>query len=424
MARPPKKERGIYSRRDIAGNTLWYCRVYLNGRDQREGPFTTKTDAKAKREDLRASHRQGKVDPQGGWQLLDELIDRHVKLKASKRDQRGQRRFSHWWKERFTAKGLKRVKDLTVRILEEARDDLKRERINQGPARVSLKQMKRKPPVRKEQEPFGKFREPATTNRYFLWLHSALKPVKQKRRELFDNWEWETESKGRTRHLSPQEEEALSSALGGYAPWARLAILTGLRQAEQFQLEWKYVDIERGLLTLPQTKAGYVQHVHLSEEAKAILRTFDSWQRSRWVFPSENPAAAMDARNFYHRVWIPAIKRAGIEWATWHDLRHTYASRLAMSGHNESTIAALLRHSTTALVKRYAHLNQPHLRQAVESVAGFGKDPAHSTVTGHPEGEFGKNSETAGSVGERNGKPEAAEVGVVEGEKFGAPDTN
>src|SRR5688500_10250402 len=137
MARPPKKERGIYARKDADGNTLWYCRVYLNGRDQREGPFTTKTDAKDKREDLRANHRQGTVDPQGGWQLLDDLIDRHLKLKTSKKDQGSQQRFSQWWKERFKATGVKRVKDLTDRVLEEARDDLKTERIKQSSTQAS-----------------------------------------------------------------------------------------------------------------------------------------------------------------------------------------------------------------------------------------------------------------------------------------------
>ena len=51
----------------------------------------------------------------------------------------------------------------------------------------------------------------------------------------------------------------------------------------------------------------------------------------------------------------------------------TFASRLAMEGHNEATIAALLRHSSTALVKRYAHLSRTHLHAAMESVASFGK---------------------------------------------------
>jgi len=57
-----------------------------------------------------------------------------------------------------------------------------------------------------------------------------------------------------------------------YAPWARLALLTGMRQAEQFGMTWQDVDLDRGVVTLPQTKAGVVQYVHLNEEAKKILR--------------------------------------------------------------------------------------------------------------------------------------------------------
>ena len=56
----------------------------------------------------------------------------------------------------------------------------------------------------------------------------------------------------------------------------------------------------------------------------------------------------------------------GVTW-------HTFASRLAMSGQAEDTIATLLRHSTTSLVRRYAHLSPTHLKTAVETVASFGK---------------------------------------------------
>jgi hypothetical protein len=56
-----------------------------------------------------------------------------------------------------------------------------------------------------------------------------------------------------------------------------------------------------------------------------------------------------------------------------HAGRHTFASRLAMSGAMEGTIAELLRHSGTALVRRYAHLSDTHLRSEVEKVASFGK---------------------------------------------------
>lgn len=221
--------------------------------------------------------------------------------------------------------------------------------------------------------------------------------------------------------MSPEDEAKLAHALGPYAPWMRLAILSGMRQAEQFRLQWKDVDLEQRVVTLGQTKAGQVQYVHLSEEATEILRKLDSWQRSKWVFPSsENPASPIDARNFYKRIWVPAVKGAEVEWATWHDLRHCYGSRLALAGHNETTISSLLRHSTTSMSRRYTHLNKPHLRQAVESVARVGKK---QLATESPS-QTGKKPETTGSEGERNGKPESAEVGVVEGERFGAPDTN
>lgn len=62
-----------------------------------------------------------------------------------------------------------------------------------------------------------------------------------------------------------------------------------------------------------------------------------------------------------------------MEGVSWHTLRHTFASRLAMSGASEGTIAALLRHSGTSLVKRYAHLSSSHLQQEVEKVAAFGR---------------------------------------------------
>lgn len=65
------------------------------------------------------------------------------------------------------------------------------------------------------------------------------------------------EPEGKTRFLSPAEEAALGGKLGPtHAEWVRLAILTGMRQLEQLILRWEHVDLERGVLTLPTTKAG------------------------------------------------------------------------------------------------------------------------------------------------------------------------
>jgi len=363
MARPMKKERGLYTRKDASGNLWWYYRVYLDGREQRGGPYKAKGEAKAARENLTSDHRRGKVDPHGGWQRIEDVLDQHVRNRAQKNDQVSQRRFARWWKARCHAAGLTRIKDLTVRFLHVVRHELAHEPIKIGPKPRTLKPRTRKPPAGKLAGAVGKVREPGTINRYFRWLQASLGLVKQTQRQLFDDWTWESESTGRTRYESPEDEGKLAAALGPYAPWMRLAILSGMRQTEQFRLQWKDVDLEQRVVTLGQTKAGQVQYVHLSEEATEILRKLDSWQRSKWVFPSsENPASPIDARNFYKRIWIPAVKRAGIEWATWHDLRHCYGSRLALAGHNETTISSLLRHSTTSMSRRYTHLNKPHLR--------------------------------------------------------------
>lgn len=279
----------------------------------------------------------------------------------------------------------------------------------------------------KEKGDEDKLMPPQRVNRYMEWLRHVVN-VAVREGKLASNpvlkLTMYKEPKGKTRFLSMEDEKALMGKLGPvYGPWARLAILTGLRQSEQFRLQWKDVDLERGMLTLLVTKAGGVQYAHLNEEATTILRGLDSWQRSKWVFPSENSATPLDVRNFYNRVWLPALAGAEIEWTTWHDLRHTFASRLAMTGHNEGTIAALLRHSTTALVKRYAHLSPSHLKAAVEGVAGFGRASAAVRENQVPAGEprpvqNGTVTETgtAGSVGERSG--------IEVGEIIGAPDTN
>jgi integrase len=146
---------------------------------------------------------------------------------------------------------------------------------------------------------------------------------------------------GKTRFLSPDEETRLLDKLGPiYGPWARLAMLTGLRLGEQIRLRWADVDLDRGLLTLPETKAGTVQYVRLNDEAKDILRTRQIQQMNRhgaspFVYPSDTLASPLDQRNFYARIFRPGCARAphgrrGLAYPPAHvrlTARHEWADR-------------------------------------------------------------------------------------------------
>lgn len=412
MARKGRLDRGLMQKRDASGKVVWFVRLYHEGKERRFGSFSTKTAARDFYEKAKQEQKTGRFFPEryqhGGYELIEDMIDRYLLTITTKKPmtQFAERFFAKWWKAYFTGK---RLNTITVRALDEARQTLLATVVFEA----------------KEEGDTNKYMTPQRVNRYMAWLRHLLNGVVREGK-LASNPALKLtmykEPKGKTRFLSVEDEKRLLEKLGPiYGRWARLAILTGLRQSEQFRLQWKDVDLERGMLTLLVTKAGGVQYVHLNEEATTILRKFDSWQRSKWVFPSENPATPLDARNFYNRVWGPAVTSVGIEWATWHDLRHTFASRLAMNGQNEGTIAALLRHSTTALVKRYAHLSPSHLKAAVEGVAGFGKTPAAVREDQTPAGESepvpnGTVTETgtACSVGQ--------ESGIEVREKYGAGD--
>ena len=80
-----------------------------------------------------------------------------------------------------------------------------------------------------------------------------------------------------------------------------------------------------------------------------------------------DPVFGHDAR-YLRRAFDRAVKRAGLTPFRFHDLRHTFASRLAMQGANDRTLMALGRWKSPAMLSRYAHLSPTHLWEAVEGL--------------------------------------------------------
>ena len=178
------------------------------------------------------------------------------------------------------------------------------------------------------------------------------------------------ENNGRIRYLLDEEEVALRKAMqdryANHMPSLTIALSTGMRLSEQFTLTWDAVDLERKEIKLDRTKNGSAREIPLNSDcvlAFSELARADHEPGDR-IFRSAR-GQAIDTPRAWFRV---AVKEAKIDNFRWHDLRHTFCSRLAMAGVDIRTIAALVGHKTLQMAMRYSHLAPSHNLSAVEKL--------------------------------------------------------
>ena len=169
------------------------------------------------------------------------------------------------------------------------------------------------------------------------------------------------------RFLSDDEESRLHKAIGD-DEWPKIAfsLYTGFRQGNQFRLKWADVNFDAGVIRARQTKSGRDYAVPINDALRTMLRALPSRLRSSYVFPSESGETPLDPKNYLHRVFYPALKEAHIADFRWHDMRHTFASRLVMAGVDIRTVQELMGHQTLTMTMRYAHLSPGHRLDAVQ----------------------------------------------------------
>lgn len=175
------------------------------------------------------------------------------------------------------------------------------------------------------------------------------------------------ENNRRVRYLSEDEEKSLRAELSEHDwPIVAVALHTGFRRANVFGLLWADVDLDAGNVTARNPKGGEDYHVPMNDDLREILAGLPTRSTSKWVFPSPTGKQALDAQNFRNLVFMPALKRASIAGFRWHDLRHTFATRLLMGVADLATVQSLLGHKTIEMTMRYAHLSSGHRRAAVQ----------------------------------------------------------
>lgn len=186
-------------------------------------------------------------------------------------------------------------------------------------------------------------------------------------------------SKPRVRWLTEEEVERLADCAAPHLkPLILFAADTGGRRSELFNLDWRYVDLERGRITFVDTKNGDDRTVRLCERAVRTLQDLG---------PKENgPVFTYFGRSIgdIKHAFDTARTRAGIEDFRFHDLRHTFASRLVQGGVPLYSVMGLTGHKSLEMVQRYAHLSPDYQEDAIRVLDSRTKNHWHDLGTEKP----------------------------------------
>ena len=145
----------------------------------------------------------------------------------------------------------------------------------------------------------------------------------------------------------------------------RLLMFTGCRKSEVLTLKWEHVDFENECLRLPDSKTGE-KVVMLGTPALDILNELPRLHGNPFVLPGTRKGGYLVG---LPKVWARIKSSAGLDWATLHILRHSFASHGAGAGLGLPVIGRLLGHKDAATTARYAKVDIDPARAAATKIS-------------------------------------------------------
>jgi integrase len=339
-----QKIAGIQANKDY---TVFRARLRLKGCDISKN-FTSITRAKKWLNVKRAEIELGIIDELSlsHKYTLADLVDQYIKLVLPLKPKNAvnTKRILLWWKNEL---GHLLIRDVKPNLISQKRDKLLFELTNRG-----------------------KKRSPSTVVRYLSSLSHAFSIAVKEWEWLKDNPVFKInkpkESQGRTRFLDSNEKEALLNACYGidssnlYAIVV-IALSTGMRKGEILNLRWGNICFENQEIHIEDSKNGESRYASLVGHALKLLQNkYGEQKKNDLVFPSKKDALLkIDIR----KRWESALNKSKVDNFRFHDLRHTAASYLAMSGASAIEIAIFLGHKTLQMTKKYTHLSKSHIQK-------------------------------------------------------------
>ncbi|MDN0074017.1 site-specific integrase [Crenobacter sp. SG2303] len=360
----------IEKRVSTDGVTSYRVKVRKKGYPVETATFNRLTDAKAWAAKIEAAIKEGRHFHMSAAKrhTLAELIERYRAV-GLLRLKDGQHRASmlDWWKERL---GHATLADLTPACIAEVRDEI----ASEGRMVWVRDEDGERKRVLKDQPRSG-----ATVNRYLAALSAVcaygVKELQWLESNPVHRVSKMRESRGNERFLSQEEaalvlEKADQNGRPDFKVFVAILLTTGARTGEILRATWSQVDLERHVIDLSDTKNGERRTLPLVEPALSLLAEHSKVRllRSSLVFPA--PSDPKKPANYRYQ-WGKLKEACELVGVRFHDMRHTAASFLIMSGAGLRTTADVLGHKTLSMVQRYSHLLDEHKSDAAAKAAAL-----------------------------------------------------
>ena len=170
----------------------------------------------------------------------------------------------------------------------------------------------------------------------------------------------------RVRYLTENEEQRLFKAMGDNTQLkdiVTVALHTGMRRGEIFNLKWFDLDFDRGVMHVRKTKTKLNRVVPMNARVREVLNR--QKRSNEFVFTSEKTGGRLiDVK----KAFSSARLEAGIPDFQLRDLRHSCATRLSDKGEELVTVAEILGHTDIRMTKRYSHGMHERKRMALEKL--------------------------------------------------------
>lgn len=203
------------------------------------------------------------------------------------------------------------------------------------------------------------------------------------------------------RPLSPEQLVALLGEMSRRGPAAgdltQLLAFTGVRIGEACAMQVGDVDTTRRTIRIQRTwsdgatrleppKSGRTRTIAYPPALDDMMaRRTVGRDAAAWLIPAARGGPTLPS-NFRQRVWRPVVRALGLEWATPHTLRHTYATMAIQAGAVVKDVQTQLGHSSaTITLDTYAawwHTDLSTVAQAVERVALSGPGTTQCITAG------------------------------------------